>query len=238
VLFLAGVVSGLAGFAFSAIAACIVWLVPPLQAVPLVMLLSACNQLLSISKLREEMAIRTTAEREGALPYIVGGLAGVPIGVELLRTLPADLFAAALGAFLVAYALLMLLMPGTLRIEISGFKAAIALGGVVGGFSGFGASILVVYLGLRGVGKSATRGITQPYILTMQLVSLAVLAATNLAIFNIFFWFMWAMTLPAVLLGSSTGVALYRRLNDKNFRRAVLILLIVSGGSLLAKTMI
>ena len=207
---------------------------PPLQAVPLVMLLSACNQLLSISKLREEMAIRTTAEREGALPYIVGGLAGVPIGVELLRTLPVDLFAAALGAFLVAYAPLMLLMPGTLRIEISGFKAAIAvgaLGGVVGGFSGFGASILVVYLGLRGVGKSATRGITQPYILTMQLVSLAVLAATNLAIFNIFFWFMWAMTLPAVLLGSSTGVALYRRLNDKNFRRAVLILLIVSGGA-------
>ena len=73
VLFLAGVVSGLAGFAFSAIAACIVWLLPPLQAVPLVMLLSACNQLLSISKLRQEMALRSSAEREGALPYIVGG---------------------------------------------------------------------------------------------------------------------------------------------------------------------
>ena len=98
--------------------------------------------------------------------------------------------------------------------------------------------MLIVYLGLRGVGKSATRGITQPYILTMQLASLGVLALTDPAIFNIFFWFLWAMTLPAVLLGSSTGVALYRRLNDKNFRRAVLILLIVSGASLLAKTVI
>ena len=66
VLFLAGVVSGLAGFAFSAVAACIVWLLPPLQAVPLVMLLSACNQLRSISTLREELAIWSTAEREGA----------------------------------------------------------------------------------------------------------------------------------------------------------------------------
>jgi len=241
VLFLAGVVSGLAGFAFSAIAACILWLLPPLQAVPLIMLLSACNQLLSISKLRQEMVVRGNADREGALPYIIGGLAGVPIGVELLRTLPANLFAGGLGGFLVAYALVMLLMPGTLRIDVSGPKAAAAvgaLGGVVGGFSGFGASVLVVYLGLRGVGKSATRGITQPYILTMQLVSLAVLAATDAAIFNIFFWFLWAMTLPAVLLGSSTGVALYRRLSDGNFRRAVLILLIVSGASLVAKTVV
>jgi len=240
-LFLAGVVSGLAGFAFSAVAACIVWLLPPLQAVPLVMLLSACNQLLSMGKLRQEMTLRTTAQREGALPYIIGGVAGVPIGVELLRTLPAHLFSAGLGAFLVAYALLMLLLPSALRIRLSGPKAAAAvgaLGGVAGGFSGFGASVLIVYLGLRGVGKSETRGITQPYIFTMQLASLGVLAITASSIFNIFFWFMWAMTLPAVLLGSVTGVALYRRLNDTNFRRAVLILLVVSGASLLAKAVV
>ena len=205
------------------------------------MLLSACNQLLSMGKLREEMTIWGNSEREGALPYIVGGVAGVPIGVELLRTLPTNLFAGALGAFLVGYALLMLLLPGTLRISASGPKAAAAVGafgGIVGGFSGFGASALIVYLGLRGVGKSATRGITQPYILTMQLVSLGVLAVTDTAIFNIFFWFMWALALPAVLLGSSTGVALYRRLNDHHFRRAVLILLIVSGASLVAKAVV
>ena len=47
-LFLAGVVSGLSGFAFSAVAAGILWLLPPLQAVPLIMLLSTCNQLLSV----------------------------------------------------------------------------------------------------------------------------------------------------------------------------------------------
>jgi len=241
VLFLAGVVSGLAGFAFSAIAACVLWLLPPLQAVPLIMLLSACNQLLSISKLHQEMTIWSNAEREGALPYIIGGLGGVPIGVALLRGLPSEMFAAGLGGFLIAYSVFMLLMPDTLRIPVSGWKAATAvggLGGIVGGFSGFGASILVVYLGLRGSGKSATRGITQPYILTMQLASLGVLIVSDAAIFNIFFWFLWAITLPAVLLGSGTGVALYRRLSDGNFRRAVLVLLILSGASLLLKTVI
>src|SRR5271165_5438989 len=74
VLFLAGVVSGLSGFAFSAVAACILWLLPPLQAVPLIMLLSVCNQLLSVGTLRNEMVLRGTAEREGSLAYVAGGL--------------------------------------------------------------------------------------------------------------------------------------------------------------------
>jgi uncharacterized membrane protein YfcA len=93
------------GFAFAAVAACVLWLLPPGRAVPLIMLLSACNQLLSLGALRREMVIRGTAEQEGALPYIVGGLAGVPIGLVLLRGLPTNLFTAALGVFLTVYSL-------------------------------------------------------------------------------------------------------------------------------------
>ena len=241
VLFVSGVVSGLAGFAFSAIAACVLWLLPPLQAVPLIMLLSTCNQMLSIGKLRREIVLIGDDEREGALPYIIGGLAGVPLGVALLRGLPVSWFAAGLGLFLIAYSAFMLVVPGRTHITLSGWRAAGlvgALGGVVGGFSGFGASIVVVYLGLRNADKSAVRGITQPYIVAMQLVSLGVLVFVDPAIFNAFFWLLWAVTLPAVLLGTNTGVALYRRLSDHNFRRAVLILLILSGTSLVAKALI
>jgi uncharacterized membrane protein YfcA len=241
VLFLAGVVSGLSGFAFSAVAACVLWLLPPLQAVPLIMLLSACNQLLSVGSLRKEMVLRSTAEREGALAYIAGGLLGVPIGLGLLQALPTSTFAGGLGLFLIVYSVLVLLKPDSLRIKLSGWRPAVAVGaagGIIGGFSAFPGSMPVVYLGLRGVSKAETRGITQPYILALQLISLGILALTHSAIFNAQFWLLWALTLPAVLLGSSTGVALYRRMSDVNFRRAVLILLIVSGVSLLAKTLI
>ncbi len=241
VLFLAGVVSGLAGFAFSAVAACVLWLLPPLQAVPLIMLLSACNQLLSVGTLRKEMVLRGTAEREGALVYIAGGLVGVPIGLALLQALPTSTFAGGLGLFLIVYSVLVLLKPDSLRIKLSGWKPAVAVGtagGIIGGFSAFPGSMPVVYLGLRGVSKGETRGITQPYILALQLISLSILALTHSAIFNAQFWRLWVLTLPAVLLGSSTGVALYRRMSEVNFRRAVLILLIVSGVSLLAKALI
>jgi uncharacterized membrane protein YfcA len=241
VLFLAGVVSGLSGFAFSAVAACVLWLLPPLQAVPLIMLLSACNQLLSIGTLRKEMVLRDTAEREGALAYIAGGVFGVPIGLGLLQTLPTRTFAGGLGLFLIVYSVLVLLKPDSLRIKLSGWRPAVAVGaagGIIGGFSAFPGSMPVVYLGLRGVSKADTRGITQPYILALQLISLGTLALTHSAIFNAQFWLLWALTLPAVLLGSWTGVALYRRMSEVNFRRAVLILLIVSGVSLLTKTLI
>jgi uncharacterized protein len=241
VLFLAGVVSGLSGFAFSAVAACILWLLPPLQAVPLIMLLSTCNQFLSVSALRKEVVLRSTAEREGALAYIAGGLVGVPIGLWLLQSLPAHVFAGGLGLFLIIYSGLVLFKPDSLRIGVSGWKPAVAVGaagGIVGGFSAFPASIPVVYLGLRGLSKADTRNITQPYILALQLVSLSMLALTHHAIFNMQFWLLWALTLPAVLLGTSTGVTLYRRMSEVNFRRAVLILLTVSGVSLTAKALI
>jgi hypothetical protein len=241
VLFLAGVVSGLSGFAFSAVAACILWLLPPLQAVPLIMLLSTCNQLLSVGALRKELVLRSTPEREGALAYIAGGLVGVPIGLALLQALPMRLFGGGLGVFLLIYGVLVLLKPDHLRIRLSGWKPAVAVGaagGIVGGFSAFPGSIPVVYLGLRGLSKTETRNITQPYILILQLISLSILALTRSSIFNMQFWLLWALTLPAVLLGTSTGLTLYRRFNEVNFRRAVLILLIVSGVSLVVKTLI
>jgi uncharacterized membrane protein YfcA len=241
VLFVAGVASGLSGFAFSAVAACILWLLPPLQAVPLLMLLSLCNQLLAVGSLRKEMALRGTRRGEGALAYIAGGLAGVPIGLGLLQGLPTRIFAGGLGLFLIIYSVFVLLKPDSLRITLSGWKPAIAVGaagGVVGGFFAFLGSMPVIYQGLRGLNKTETRGITQPYILTLQAISLSILALTHPAIFNAQFWALWVMTLPAVLLGSWTSIALSRRMSEVNFRRAVLILLIVSGASLLMKTLI
>lgn len=241
VLFLAGVVSGLSGFAFSAVGACVLWLLPPLQAVPLIMLLSVCNQLVSVGKLRKDMILRGTTEHEGALAYIAGGVVGVPIGLGLLQTLPSRTFAGGLGLFLIVYSVLVLFKPDNLRIKLSGWKPAVAIGaagGVIGGFSAFPGSMPVVYLGLRGMSKAQTRGITQPYILALQLISLSILALTHTAVFSVQFWLLWAAALPAVLLGSSAGVGLYRRMSEVNFRRATLILLIVSGVSLLGKTLI
>lgn len=240
-LFLAGGVSGLSGFAFSAVAACVLWLLPPLQAIPLLMLLSATNQLLSAGSLRHDMKLLSSGEGEGAFPYILGGLAGVPVGLRLLKRLPAAQFACGLGLFLMAYAVFSLLKGSRLRLDASGWGPAVAVGaagGIVGGFSGFPGSIPVVYLGLQGKTKSETRGVLQPYILTLQVVSLSILAVTRPSIFGGAFWLLFALALPSVLAGTWAGVTLYQRLSDANFRLAVWVLLFVSGTSLVVKSVI
>jgi uncharacterized protein len=50
------------------------------------------------------------------------------------------------------------------------------------------------------------------------------------------FWLLLALTLPAVVPGTLSGLAIYRRTSDVNFKRVSYLLLGISGISLLAKT--
>jgi hypothetical protein len=59
------------------------------------------------------------------------------------------------------------------------------------------------------------KGNLEQAIAALELTSLGILALTHSAIFNAQFWLLWVLTLPAVLLGSSAGVALYRRVRPR-----------------------
>ena len=48
----------------------------------------------------------------------------------------------------------------------------------------------------------------------------------------------FVVTLPASLLGSLGGILVYRRMFDVNFRRAVFVMLTISGATLVAKAAI
>jgi len=50
------------------------------------------------------------------------------------------------------------------------------------------------------------------------------------------FWLLLALSLPAVVPGTLSGLALYRRTSDLNFKRVSYLLLGLSGLCLMAKT--
>jgi uncharacterized membrane protein YfcA len=242
VLFASGIVSGLAGFAFSAIAASVLWLLPPLKAMPLIMVLSLCNMVMSFVRLGIQVRFLPDGnEAEGALPYIVGGLIGVPLGIHILGASTPAVFSIVLGGFLFVYSVFSALRAEGRSLAMGGWKPAFAVGavgGVVGGFSGFPGSAPLVYLDMIGVKKADVRSLSQPYIMAMQVVSLAMLAVTRPAVFDAGFWLLFLVSLPVVLLGTNLGVGLYRRLSDVAFKKAVLVLLMVSGSSLVAKALL
>jgi uncharacterized protein len=231
--------SGLSGFGFSAIGALSLWLLPPKLGVPLLMCLSAANQLMSIRQLRADMPPLRRWWPHGPGPYLLGGLIGVPAGLKILQGLPSSTLVAVFGVFLVLYAAYSLLKPQTLRVPNAGgwILACVigAIGGVVGGFTAFPGAAVVVWSGLRHLPKSESRAIVQPYILVLQLVALALLAVQHPETFSTVYWSLLLLTLPIVLPCTLVGVYFYRFLSDVSFRRVTFVLLGVSGAGLLVK---
>ena len=240
IVFLSGVMSGLSGFGFSAIGAATLLVLPPILQVPLFQTLSTGNQVLSAGKLREDMPKSWKDVWEGPGPCMVGGVVGAPIGIWLLSHLPAARLMTAFGTLLVGYAIYSMLKPASFKLR--GFDgpasgAAVGfLGGVLGGFTAFPGAAVVVWTGLRGLPKAKNRAILQPYIIMCQIYSLGLLALLHPSYLGGQFWLLLALSLPAVVPGTLSGLAIYRRMSDLNFKRVSYLLLGVSGISLLAKT--
>jgi len=224
------VAAGLAGFAFSAITGSLLfhW-VAPITAVPLLLACSITTQLFSIA------ALWNTMQWKRCLPILVGGILGIPIGAFVLQHLNASRFDVAFGAFLVCYAAYMLWRPNLkIHQDGGGPLAATAIGfvgGITGGAVAFPGALPTIWCSLRALPKEIQRGTVQPFILIMQVATLAYFS--KLGIFGVETGktFLWCA--PAVLGGTWIGIRLFRRIDDAMFRRILLMLLLVSGAALI-----
>jgi len=228
IIFAGSLAAGLAGFAFSAITGAILFhLLPPINAVPLLLACSITTQLLSISKLWHTMQWRRCST------YLIGGVAGIPVGAELLRRFDPHIFAAGFGFFLICYSLYMLLRPHVLvRGGGRHFEVAAGFaGGITGGATAFPGAIPAVWCSLRGLSKMEQRGIVQPFILLMQIATLVYFSKLGILASATLTTYLWCA--PAVIFGTWLGLQLFDRIDDKRFRQVVLLFLLISGATLL-----
>jgi uncharacterized protein len=229
-ILIGSVASGLAGFAFSAITGSLLlhWLAPG-SAVPLLLACSILTQICSI------LALRHTLEWRQCGLLLLGGLLGIPVGAYALQFLAPAAFAAAFGAFLVAYSVYMLARPNfAIRRDGGGGVAAVAVGfcgGITGGAAAFPGAVPTIWCSLRRLPKDAQRGTVQPFILVMQLATLGYFSKLGLLGAATAETFLWCA--PAVLLGTWIGLRLFRRIDDVMFRRTLLAFLLVSGAALM-----
>lgn len=237
----AGIVSGFSGFGFSAIGALSLIYLPPALAISMLMMLSLGTQAMSSISLRHEMKehFRPWYRADGVLPYCIGGTLGMPMGIQIMLLAGTNVLMLILGLILVAYSAYSLWKPDKLLIRGAGsWRSALlvgAFGGVVGGFSAFPGSVIVIWNALKGVPKAKGRALTQPFILFMQLVGLALIGATQPQVFSGEFWTLFSTMLPLALLGTLAGIAIYRKTSQLNYRSFTFALLGLSGLGLLAK---
>jgi len=221
----AGFAQGVSGFAFSLVALSIwAWVVDPQMAAPMSVFGALVGQLVALPWVWRGFDLRKL------MPLVIGGLIGVPLGAVLLQWLDPTLFKFALGLFLLVYCPLLLLLPadyvwrhgGRVADGVAGFA-----GGVLGGLAGISGPVPTLWTTLRGWDRDTQRGVLQAFNIAMHTATLTAYAISGGITGEVLVMFAWitpALAIPAVL-----GVLLFRRLSTQTFRRLILVLLLVSG---------
>jgi len=229
---IAGFVQGLSGFAFGLTAMSIwAWSVEPRLAAVLATFGALTGQVIAA------VTVRRGFDMRALLPFVIGGLVGVPLGVWLLPHLDAVLFKACLGALLVPWCLAMLFARSLPRVRWGGRPAdAVSglLGGVCGGVGGFTGPIPTLWCTLRGLERDTQRAIIQNFNLSMLAVAFTLqIGAGHVQAAMLP---MLAIVAVCVLVPVLLGARLYVGLSELAFRRVVLSLLTVSGVVLLVSS--
>jgi uncharacterized protein len=225
-----GFVNGLTGFGTGMTAMPIwLWALSPVVAAQLAAAASVAGQLTTLRSIWPLIRVRAVA------PYVIAGLLGMPIGVWLLPLIDPRTFKLGIGCLIVTYCIIMLFAAHRLRIT-STSRTAEALvgfiGGIGGGIAGLSGTALVVWASSRNMAKDDKRALFQAFNLTILAAMLAASAVGGLIGWP--FIRTVLISLPATLLAARLGHWVYARLNERRFDALVLVLLAISGVTLIA----
>jgi uncharacterized membrane protein YfcA len=227
---LGGLASGLAGFAFAATTLGIyTHVVPPALISPLIVGTSLAVQLQVMPMLWRRLDWRT------ALPFVLGGIVGVPLGVLLLSRMSPDAFRLFAGIVLIVYATTTLVagrLP-TMRVDHRGVDAVIGwTGGVLGGFAGLSGVVPTIWCSMRRWSKDRQRSVFQLFNTAMHISTLVGYASAGRLSVEV--GQLILVALPAAWLGGWIGFRIYRKIDDRAFARVLLVLLGLSGVTMVA----
>jgi hypothetical protein len=224
-----GIVNGMTGFG-TGLTVLSIWLyvLSPVVASTLVILCSVVSQLQTLPMIWRAIMWRRV------LVFALPGFAGVPIGTLLLPHIDPRMFKIAVGILLIVY-------PGHVlmrRVEIKsewGGRAADGvvgfIGGILGALAGLSGVIPVVWTDIRGWTKEQRRGVLQ--IFNMTVLSLALVSHAVSGMFTRQVGMIAIIVLPGTIAGAWLGSFIYRRLADHSYQRIIMVLLLVSGLSLI-----
>src|SRR6266404_6209528 len=220
-----GFVTGLAGFG-TALMALGIWLyvLPPSTAVPLALVCSIVAQTSTLPSFWRSFDFKLV------WPFLIGGLAGVPLGTMLVAHADPRVFKLSVGVLLLVFPAALYFNRRPVAFRFGGRVADAAVGfagGILGGLAGLSGPLPTLWASVRGWGKDERRGIFQTFNWTVLTAALCLQAATGFVKTEVF-W-LALLALPGTLIGARIGTRAYQALSDRNFYDVVLGLLFLSG---------
>ena len=225
----ASFVMGLAGFGIGLVSlAFLPYIMPPATAVVLMTLYAAVFALAIFVPVWRDFTPARLAD------LVVGTIAGTPLGVWALASLPASALNRLIGLMLlVAVALEWRgLYPKRLAGHGWGLAAGV-LAGVIGGAVGTPGPPVILYATTQGWSPRTIKANLQAFFVVNQAVILAGYWWAGLLTREV--WGFAALFAAPAIVGVAAGVALFNRTDPVRFRRIVFALLFVSGAVLLVR---
>ncbi|MGI9488468.1 MAG: sulfite exporter TauE/SafE family protein [Geminicoccaceae bacterium] len=228
-----GFINGLAGFG-TALFALGWWLqvMPPPAAVALAIAMSL------ISGVQGVWLVRRSIEPKRLIRFVLPALIGIPIGVLLLDHIDAALLKVIVATFLLAYGAFFAFrrnLPDLKRPTPFLDRAVGFLGGFFGAVAGLSGALPTVWLSLRPWPKTERRALLQPF--NMVVLGLAALRLAIKGIYDSNLLLAIAIATPATLLSAQAGFLIFKRMNDADFRRLLIFLMLASGVVLLTRSL-
>jgi len=220
---LAGLVQGLSGFGSALVAVPLMGLLLPMeQVVPLMVLLGIGMSSLNLLHLRHSLNLKPV------VPLTAGYLLGTPLGLYLLTDLPEVWVKLSLGLFLSGYAALSLsgrtLRPPWIRDHPVGI--GIGSGALGAAFSTNGPPV-ILHLAAQSWSADRQKATLSLFFVVSGLITASAHAISGLLDREVIE--QAVMALPTLIIGTWFGIAIYRHLNDHDYRRLTSLLILAMG---------
>ncbi|MDT8327562.1 MAG: sulfite exporter TauE/SafE family protein [Roseovarius sp.] len=231
-----GLINGLAGFGTALFAlGFFLNVMPPVQAVAVVVVLSALTGLQGLWIVRHAIG----SNKRRLARFLVPGVLGIPLGVLALSFLDARSLKLGVAGFLILYGGYFSLRTVLPRFErptpyldmVVGF-----LGGILGGAASLSGALPMMWCALRPWPKAETRAVLQPFnfvVLGLTAMLLAFKGAYSAETLSYL-----ALAAPVSIVAAQIGIAIFHRLPDAVFRRLLIVMTFVSGAVLLARELL
>jgi uncharacterized membrane protein YfcA len=223
----AGFLQGLTGFGFALIALPLLGLFLPLKTIiPLVCLLGGCVSLgLSLQ-------LRRSIHFHSMVPLFAATVPAIPLGVYVLKKVPAEYLGIALGVLMICFTAYQLMVkPKQRPLGMVGCMTAGFLSGILGGSISAGGPPVIVYSAMQPWSKDRAKATLAFYFLVSGLAISGTHAVSGLITPEVVRLF--AASLPSLAFGVWLGATLYRRISDTGYRRLAFLLVFVLGWMML-----